>query len=68
MLQTSSRVSFSSLRGQQLEPPSLPCRDPGKASRAVCAKGNHAAPDSLGDKHLNGHRVLASGQHRLLCD
>lgn len=43
--QTSSRVSFSSLRkGQQLEPPSLPCRDPGKVSRAICAKGCHAAP------------------------
>lgn len=68
MLQTPSRVSFSFLgKGQQLEPPSLPCRHPGKASRAVCAKGYHAAPDSLGGKYLNGHHVLTSGQHHLLC-
>lgn len=66
MLGTSSRGSFSPLReGQQPEPPPLPCKGPCRLPQGVCAKGCHAAPESLGNKELHGHRGLLSDS--LIC-
>lgn len=65
-LGTSSRGSFSPLwKGQQPEPRPPPCKGPCKLSQAVCGKGCHTAPESLGDKQLVGHRGLRSDN--LIC-
>lgn len=66
MLGTSSCGSFSPpWKGQQPEPPPLPCKRSCKFSQAVRGKGCRAVPESLGDKQLVGHHGLLSDN--LIC-
>lgn len=53
-------VIFSSVKRSTARATPLPCKGPYKFSQGVCAKGCHAAPESLGSKQLDGHGGLLS--------